>query len=159
MPGPIPLLLLLLVAWKNSIHRQPGNRACPSALLSSPSSSLSSFPRTRLPVLKILQRESLVYSRGEADIRRGRCSKSNPRGERVKPRWRRNGERSRGGGNFTRSGSRFGFSWDRVGLHAGSTPWNRIRYVSVFVELAQWSLISTMNRVDRSCSYISMINR
>lgn len=32
-----------------------------------------------------------------------------------------------------------------------------IRYVSV--ELAQWSLISTMNRVDRSCSYISMINR
>lgn len=32
-----------------------------------------------------------------------------------------------------------------------------IRYVSV--ELAQWSLISTMNRVGRSCSYISMINR
>lgn len=34
-----------------------------------------------------------------------------------------------------------------------------IRYVSVFVELAQWSLISTMNRIGRSCSYISMINR
>lgn len=32
-----------------------------------------------------------------------------------------------------------------------------IRYVSV--ELAQWSLISTMNRIGRSCSYISMINR
>lgn len=43
----------LPVAWKNSIHRQLGNRACPSALLSSPLSSPSFFPlpfppRTRL---------------------------------------------------------------------------------------------------------------
>lgn len=39
------------------------------------------------------------------------------------------------------------------------TPDRHLGTESVFVELAQWSLISTMNRVDRSCSYISMINR
>lgn len=124
MPGPISPRRPP-VAWKNSIHRQPGNRACPSAFLSSPlfsSPLLSSPPFLELvfvSVLKILHLELGVFERRIFDEEdRGRVILVQ-RGERVKPRSRRNRGRSRRRekGNFTRLGSRFGFSWDRVALH------------------------------------------
>lgn len=69
MPGPI-FPRRLPVAWKNSIHRQPGNRACPSAFLSSPRA------RLRIGVENFTLRAWCIR---EADIRRRRSWKSNPR--------------------------------------------------------------------------------
>lgn len=69
MPGPI-FPRRPPVAWKNSIHRQPGNRACPSAFLSSPRA------RLRIGVENFTLRAWCIR---EADIRRRRSWKSNPR--------------------------------------------------------------------------------
>lgn len=74
MPGPISPRRLP-VAWKNSIHRQPGNRACPSAFLSSP---LLSSPRARLRI-DVENFTLRAWCIREADIRRRRSWKSNPR--------------------------------------------------------------------------------
>lgn len=136
----------LPVAWKNSIHRQPGNRACPSALLSSLLSSLlPSFLFSFLlelvfvPVLKILRERESVFAR------RGGYSRKMLEGGNPRVTWRTckttfekksraiSKEEERRRKFYTVGKSIWFFEGSR--WFTRSTSWNRIRYVSVFVEL------------------------